>query len=72
MENAEISDIRNDLKKLLKEVEFIKNHMVDVDMLLTPEEEARLEEGIEDYFEGRAVDWEDLKKEMKDAEDKAR
>lgn len=38
--------------------------MIDVDMLLTLEEEARLEESLKEYKEGKAMPLEDFEKEM--------
>jgi len=38
-----------ELKYIKEELHYIKEHMVDVDMILTPEEEGILKESIEDF-----------------------
>ena len=54
----------DELKSLKKEVTFIKKHMVDVDMFMTPEEEERLTEALEEHKKGKTISLEDLKKEI--------
>ena len=50
------------LNKIGKDVKEIKDHMVDVDTILTPEEEAVLEIGLKEYIEGKTITLEDYKK----------
>jgi hypothetical protein len=64
MANATLEKVYDELKSLKKDVRFIKQHMVDVDTMLTPEEEERFEEGMKEYKEGKAVSLEDFEKEM--------
>jgi hypothetical protein len=45
--------IAGELRAIRKELEYIRKHMVDVDMILTAEEARILEKGIKDYKEGR-------------------
>jgi len=55
------------LKKLdtiQSELHYIKEHMVDVDTLLTPEEEERLEESLKEFREGKTTSFKDFEKEM--------
>ena len=54
----------DELKSLKKEVTFIKKHMVNVDMFMTPEEEERLTEALEEHKKGKTISLEDLKKEI--------
>ena len=49
-----------------KEVQTIKNHMVEIDVIMTPEEEAQLEETLELHKKGKTKRFEDLKKELGD------
>ena len=44
----ELKAIRNDLA-------YIKEHMIDIDDILTPEEEKILEEGIKEFKEGKSI-----------------
>jgi len=48
-------EIVNELKVIRSDLDYIKEHMVDVDTILTPEEEARLEETLKEYKKGKAV-----------------
>ncbi len=62
------SDTEQILKRLdviKSELDFIKEHMVDVDTILTHEEEARLEESLKDLKEGKTMSLENFEKEMK-------
>lgn len=45
--------IATELKAIRKELEYIRKHMVDIDMILTPEEGARLEIAIKEFREGK-------------------
>ena len=42
------------------ELDYIKNHMVDIDVILTPEENQRLDESLEEYEEGKTISLEDF------------
>ena len=52
--------IIKELKTIKKELQYIKNHMIDVDFILFPEEEKILEESIKEFEEGKAVRLEDF------------
>lgn len=54
------------------ELDYIKKHMVDVDTILTLEEEKRLDESLEDFKKGGTVSLENFEKEMKNAKNRAR
>jgi hypothetical protein len=45
--------IAGELRAIRKELEYIRKHMVDVDMILTAEEERILERGLKEYKEGK-------------------
>ncbi len=63
-ETVETKQIVAELKAIRKDLEYIKEHMIDADTILTPQEEARHEEGIKAYREGKAISLKDLEKEM--------
>ena len=52
MESDEIKNILRELKMIRIDVEFIKDNMVDSDMVLTCEEKNRLDESIEEFKKG--------------------
>jgi len=56
--------VYDELRSMKKELNYIKEHMVDVDMFLTPEEEERLNEALEEHKKGKTISLEDLKKEL--------
>lgn len=62
---AESKQILMELEAIRKDLDYIKGHMVDVDTILTPEEEERLEESLTDYKTRKTTSIEDFEKEMK-------
>ena len=62
METKLEQKILEKLDKIEKEVEGIREHMVDIDSILTQEEEARYEESLKEYHAGKAVSLEDFEK----------
>ncbi len=56
--------VYDELRSMKKELNYIKEHMVDVDMFLTPEEEERLNEALEEHKKGKTISLENLKKEL--------
>ena len=71
MIKAEIDYVKNPRTKVRGVSGFlstsrIKEHMVDVDTVLTPDEKERLEESLEDFEEGKTTSLEDFEKEMKE------
>lgn len=57
-------EILEKLAKLQADMEFLKRNMVDPDCILTPEEEDRLEESLEEFRQGKTISHEQLKKEL--------
>lgn len=55
------------LIELKREVDFIKDHMVDVDTILTPEENLELDESLKELEERKTFSLEDIKKDREDA-----
>ena len=43
------------LEEIKEELHYIREHMVDVDMVLTPKEEKRLNAALSEYKRGKAV-----------------
>ncbi len=54
------------LEKIEKEVGDIREHMVDVDSILTPAEEMELEESLQELKEEKTVSLATIKRERKD------
>ena len=52
------------LAKLQSDMEYIKEHMVDVDTILTIEEEEALEESLKELKGGKTISHKELKKEL--------
>ena len=52
------------LTKLQSDMEYIKEHIVDVDTILTIEEEEALEESLKELKEGKTISHKELKKEL--------
>ncbi|MEA2032595.1 MAG: hypothetical protein U9N41_03310 [Euryarchaeota archaeon] len=53
------------MKVIRGELEYIKEHMVDVDTVLTREEERILDESLREFVEGEATKLEDFEKELR-------
>jgi uncharacterized membrane protein YgcG len=64
METKLLTKISHDLDFLKQEITEIKRHMVDIDTILTPEEDARLEQSLKDYREGKGISLEAMKKKI--------
>ena len=65
-ETINMEKMYREILALRKEVHDIKNHMVEIDVIMTPEEEAQLEETLELHKQGKTKRFEDLKKELGD------
>ena len=61
-----IEKMHKELLALRKEVQSIKNQMAKMDLIMTPEEETKLEEALEEHKKGKTKRFEDLKKELND------
>lgn len=64
METVTLNVIHKDLKFVIRELMEIKEHMVDVDTILTPEEEEELEKSIENYKLGKTKDFDKIKEDI--------
>lgn len=56
--------VYEELKGVKKELAYIKEHMVDVDTFLTPEEEMKLEEALEEHKKGKTISLDKLRAEL--------
>jgi len=56
-------EILEKLNQLQIDVKIIKNNMVDVDCILTPEEESRHVESLEELEKGETFSLEDIERE---------
>lgn len=56
------SELIEEIKAIRKDLDYIKENMIDKDMILTPEEEERLDKSIEEYNKGKAISLEDFEK----------
>jgi len=54
------------LLALRNEVKFIKNRMVDMELVMTSNEEGALGEALDEHQNGKTKRYEDLKKELGD------
>ena len=52
-------EILKELKAIRNDLAYIKEHMIDIDVILTPEEEKILEEGMKEFKEGKSIKLED-------------
>ena len=68
----EVKLILDELKVMKAELDYIKEHMVDVDVILTPDEEERLDESLSDLKTGKTTSLQDFEKEMKNVQGRAR
>lgn len=56
--------IMKELEAIRKDLDFIKEHMVDIDTILTSGEEKMLEEAMKELNEGKAIRLEKLEREL--------
>jgi len=52
------------LESIQSELDFIKEHMVDVDTIMTEEDKKALAQAREEFENGETISHEDLKKEL--------
>ena len=66
VETINMEKMYKEILALRKEIQIIKNHMIEIDVIMTPEEEAQLEETLELHKKGKTKRFEDLKAELGD------
>ena len=62
--STEIKEIMDKLNEIQSELEYIKEHMVDADTILTEEDKVLLEESYENEKAGKLISSEDLRKKL--------
>ena len=65
-ETINMERVYQEILALKREVNFIKDHMVDVDLILTPEENSELDESLKELKKGKTFSLEDIKKDRED------
>ena len=60
-------EILERLEQIQIDISFIKNNVVDLDTVMTVEEEARHEEGLRGFDKGETFSLEDIKRERENA-----
>ncbi len=63
MDAALEKTIIDELQAIHDELSYIRNHMIDIDSILTSEETVILEEGLEELERGETVPFSELKAE---------
>ena len=61
---TEIQKMSRKLDTIKSELDYIKEHMVDADMILTEDDRKALKEANEDLGKGKTTSLKELKKEM--------
>jgi len=61
-ETVSMEKMYREILALRKEVQLIKSHMTEIDVVMTSEEETRLEETLELHKKGKTKKFEDLKR----------
>lgn len=46
------------------DINYIKEHMIDPDMVMTPEEDERFQQSMQDLADGKAIPLDDVKREL--------
>ena len=62
----DVAMILKELREIRKELEYIRSHMLDIDSILTTEEVAILKEAEREFKEGKAIKFDDLKRELRE------
>ena len=65
-ETINMEKMCREILALRMEVQTIKNHMAEIDVIMAPEEEIQLEETLELHKKGKTRRFEDLKAELSD------
>ena len=64
MENTQIME---ELRMIKKDLDYIKEHMLNIDTILTPEEEIELNESLRELEEGKTYSFDTIKKDRENA-----
>ena len=64
-ETITIKKIYNEIKDIKKDVSFIKNHVFDIDNIMTLEESKRFEKSMKELKAGKTTSLSQVKKELR-------
>ncbi len=64
MSEAALQTIQSELGAIRSDLEYLKEHMVDVDSILTEEDFEALKQARKEHKEGKTIKLEDLKKKL--------
>ena len=59
---ASETQIIEELRSIKDDLKYIKEHMIDTDMILTPDEERILRDSIEEFEKGKTTKLKDFKR----------
>jgi len=60
---SELKQVMEKLNSIKEEIDYIKEHMIDADSVLTQEEEKRLDESLTEYREKKTTSLKNFEKE---------
>ena len=60
------TEVAKELKIIKRDLEYINPHIVDIDVILTPEEDKILEEGLKEFKAGKSISLADLKRDRRE------
>ena len=63
-ESIDASNLMNEIRAIRNDLDFIKEHMVDIDNIMTEDDYLALEEYRKEKNAGELVSHEDIKKEL--------
>ena len=63
-ETATLQTIQQELKEIKTDLKYLKEHMVDVDCILTEEDFESLKQAEKEHAEGKTIKLKDLKKQL--------
>ena len=63
-ETATLKTIQQELKAIKNDLDYLKEHMVDVDSILTEEDFEALKQTEKEHAEGKTIKLKDLKKQL--------
>ena len=66
METITVEEMAQDLKAIRKDLDFIKQQLIDPDRILSQEDKLVVAEAREEYAKGETTSLEDLEKEIQE------
>jgi hypothetical protein len=62
MEDANVALILNEIREIKEEIAYIKEHILDMDRILTDEEIIMLKEAEKEFEDGKTIKIEDIER----------